>query len=209
MLDNRIGQTRAHLKVTLVIPPSADRQEPQLLYHSRLYPNELSQNQIVVETTSVDKLLPELGITSVDSIKMDNQGFEGHAFSGMGNTLEKPLIILTEFWPKGLGAANKQRHEVLGKLVLKGFRLYELTSTGKLNSFEDLQALINRYPGRQYTKIAKFTAVVFGFPALVALHRSSLSESELWRGRGAERRQLDRLQAPRDKCWRLRDYCLA
>ena len=122
---------------------------------NRLYPNELSQNQIIVETTTVDKLLPELGIASVDLIKMDIQGFEGHAFSGMGNTLaqERPLIILTEFWPKGLAAANTQPHEVLGKLVLNGFRLYELTSTGKLKSFEDLQALINRYPGRQYTNI--------------------------------------------------------
>src|SRR6185437_1027016 len=60
---------------------------------NRLYANELASDSVTVNTTTIDLLLLQNGITSVDVIKMDVQGAEGHALQGMKDTLaqSKPV----------------------------------------------------------------------------------------------------------------------
>ena len=150
------------LNVHLVQKAASDTSGSMTLYRNlsnrgdnRLYPNELSSGQIKVETTTVDSLLSELHVTTVDFIKIDIQGFEGHALRGMKQTLsqESPLIMLSEFWPKGLLDANTNPGELLDSIRARGFELYELTKRGKLYAIRNHQLLVDRYTGRQYTNV--------------------------------------------------------
>lgn len=66
---------------------------------NRLYSNELSEGSVQVEVCTVDSLLESLGVPSVNFIKIDVQGFEGHVFRGMQETLRNSpnLTLLSEY----------------------------------------------------------------------------------------------------------------
>jgi FkbM family methyltransferase len=122
---------------------------------NRLYDNELSTGSHDVEVTLVDLLLKELGITAVDLVKIDVQGFEGHVLRGMRETIARSpnLTILMEFWPHGLQCAGTEPAELLTDLEDVGLVVSELRSGGSLRLVEDHKAFIERYPGRQYTNL--------------------------------------------------------
>lgn len=122
---------------------------------NRLYDNELSTGSYDVDVAPVDLLLEELGITVVDLVKIDVQGFEGHVLRGMRETIARSpnLTILMEFWPHGLQCAGTKPAGLLADLEAIGLVVYELRSDGSLRLVEDRQALIERYPGRQYTNL--------------------------------------------------------
>jgi len=127
---------------------------------NRLYPNKLAIGRHTVETVTVDALLLQLGVTSVDLIKIDIQGFEGHALAGMERTLnqDKPMIILSEFWPQGLEDANTSPMCVLNIVADKGFKIFELGSRGRLKPVQNFECFIARYKDRQYTNIVALRA---------------------------------------------------
>jgi len=125
---------------------------------NRLYPNELASDVVTVDTTTIDLLLLQNGITSVDVIKMDVQGAEGRVLQGMKDTLaqSKPVTLLTEFWPDGLRKAGTEPREFLYMLESLGLRTHELHPHGSLLPIADKDAFIARYSGRKYTNIVAY-----------------------------------------------------
>lgn len=122
---------------------------------NRFYANDLANGYLEVEVARADDLLAGLGIQRVDFIKMDVQGFEGHVLSGLERTIRNSnsLVMLSEFWPWGLGEAGSQPLEVLARLDRLGCKLYELTADGSTVPLTDYPAFIARYPGRRYANI--------------------------------------------------------
>lgn len=123
---------------------------------NRLYANDLCEGEITVDLCTIDGLLDNLGIESVDVIKMDVQGFEGHVIRGMKETLarSRKLTLLSEFWPFGLNSAKgPSPMETLEALEEAGLTLYELSSRGSLVPIADKHRFIERFPGRRYTNI--------------------------------------------------------
>jgi FkbM family methyltransferase len=122
---------------------------------NRLYDNELSTGSYDVEVTTLDLLLKELEINAVDLVKIDVQGFEGRVLRGMRETIARSpnLTILMEFWPHGLQRAGTEPAELIAELKEMGLLVSELRSDGSLQLVEDHKALIDKYPGRQYTNL--------------------------------------------------------
>ena len=122
---------------------------------NRLYDNELRSGTCTVEVVRVDDLLESLSVETIDYIKMDVQGYEGHVLRGMQRTLTKSgsLIFLTEFWPYGLTSAGSDPVAVLESIAAADLVLYELTNKARLKRIEDYNELIARFPGRRYTNI--------------------------------------------------------
>jgi FkbM family methyltransferase len=122
---------------------------------SRLYENKLATRSAAVEAITIDSLLESLGIASVNLIKIDVQGFEANVFAGLEQTIRRSpdLTIMSEFWPYGLRSAGSDPLELLNRLEGFGLVLQELSPNGSLTAVRDKQALIDSYPGRQYTSI--------------------------------------------------------
>lgn len=122
---------------------------------NRLWAYEDSDDSYDVEVSTVDNMLAERGIRSVDLVKMDVQGYEGRVLGGMTETLGRSerLILLTEFWPFGLRSAGTAPEAVLETLRRYGMRLYTLTDRGSLASLADEKSLIAKYRGRRYTNV--------------------------------------------------------
>ena len=65
------------------------------------------------------------------------------------------VILMSEFWPKGLKEAGGSPSEYLQMLTDVGFTLYELKEKprGMAVPLEDWKRLIARLPERKYTNI--------------------------------------------------------
>ncbi|MBN1304013.1 MAG: FkbM family methyltransferase [Anaerolineales bacterium] len=127
------------------------------LYHGTYQGKLENWEQIEVESLPVDTVLEQLEIKEVNFVKIDIQGYEYHAISGFRNILanSKQVILMSEFWPKGLTEAGSNPKEYLELLTSLGFTLYELKEKplGKLVPLENQAALIKQLPGRKYTNI--------------------------------------------------------
>ena len=110
-----------------------------------------------VEGRPVDNVLAELGINEVNFVKIDIQGYEQKAISGFQKTLARSqnVILMSEFWPKGLTEAGGSAAGYLQMLTDVGFTLYELKEKprGMVIPLEDWDKLIARLPERKYTNI--------------------------------------------------------
>ena len=110
-----------------------------------------------MEGRPVDDVLAELGIEQVNFVKIDIQGYEQKAISGFKKTLARSqnVILMSEFWPKGLMEAGGGAMEYLQMLKDVGFTLYELKEKprGMVVPLEDWDKLIARLPERKYTNI--------------------------------------------------------
>lgn len=115
---------------------------------NRLYDNKNSDGSVEVKTISIDNYLVDQKIVSVDTIKIDVQGFEGYVIDGMENTLRNSpkLQMLMEFWPLGLLSAGTNPHELLQKLSDTGLTLYELKEKGDFIPIKDRAEFVNRFP---------------------------------------------------------------
>ncbi len=122
---------------------------------NRFYANDLAGDSIEAEVARADDLLAGLGIDRVDCIKMDVQGFEGQVLAGLERTIRNSgsLVMLSEFWPWGLGQAGSDPLEVLARLRQLGCELYELSADGSTVPLADPGAFIGRYQGRKYANI--------------------------------------------------------
>ena len=116
-----------------------------------------SWDSIPVEGRPVDDVLAELGIEAVNFVKIDIQGYEQKAITGFQKTLTRSqnVILLSEFWPKGLREAGGSPTEYLQMLTNLGFTLYTLNKKpyGAVTPLEDWKTLIASLPGRKYTDI--------------------------------------------------------
>jgi len=91
----------------------------------------------------------------LDFIKMDVQGFEGHALRGLEQTIRNSprLVMMSEFWPDGLRSAGTDPHQLLSQLEQWGLKISELLDDGETRFLTDKEAFIARFRGRQYTNI--------------------------------------------------------
>ncbi|MDO8619760.1 MAG: FkbM family methyltransferase [bacterium] len=91
-------------------------------------PATFRKTKLTVPAGSLDTLLQEQGITRVDFIKMDIEGGEPRALSGMRKTLEEnpAIILVTEFAPEWLRAGGMEPLRFLETLKGFGFSLYAI-----------------------------------------------------------------------------------
>ena len=124
---------------------------------NRLYSTNQKRNSIMVDCLTVDELLEENKIENLDLIKIDVQGYEPKVLKGMLNIVRssKKLILLSEFWPKGILQAGESPKEFLTMLRKMQFQLFELKKNGflvLLKPSED-NKFIKKHQGRKYTNI--------------------------------------------------------
>jgi FkbM family methyltransferase len=74
------------------------------------------------------------GWPSVQAIKMDIQGYEGHALAGMLDTLQRnpDVALVTEFWPSSMRRAGTEPHAFLDELRSLGFAGWRIDERGAL-----------------------------------------------------------------------------
>ncbi len=103
-----------------------------------------------VTIARVDDLV--VGWPRADFIKMDIQGFEGHALRGMTQLLESSpeVVLFTEFFPFGMRGAGSDPLAFLGELRAFGFEIWETLSLDlPLRPVIDDQRFVERIePGR-------------------------------------------------------------
>jgi FkbM family methyltransferase len=122
---------------------------------NRLYAPTEKRPQIEVEARPIDELLSENNVNTVDFIKIDVQGYEPKVIAGLKKTINQSenLIILSEFWPKGIAEAGGDAKEFLEDLRKLGLTLFELKSDGDLIKLTNDLDLISRHQGRKYTNL--------------------------------------------------------
>lgn len=101
-----------------------------------------------VRTASIDSLMQDVDVSSVDVIKMDIEGAEMGALRGMKQTIANSpeLALVMEFNPLGLKAFDNVPHESLREVLEMGFSsLFVIEADGSLidytNQSEQLQQL--------------------------------------------------------------------
>jgi FkbM family methyltransferase len=114
--------------------------------------------RIAVKGLPIDDLLEAQGIRKVDFVKIDIQGYEGQALSGFRKTLERSedVILLSEFWPKGLREAGGEPLDYLEELAALGFRLNELKGRHPPIPLKNPRLLIDRLGSNRYTNLIGF-----------------------------------------------------
>ena len=126
-------------------------------YHGTYHGKVENWDTVSIKGRPVDDVLAELGIDEVNFVKIDIQGYEQKAISGFQKTLARSqnVILLSEFWPKGLRESGGSPQEYLQMLENLGFTLYVLNEKphGSVTPLTDCDALIARLTGRKYTDI--------------------------------------------------------
>ena len=83
----------------------------------------------------------------VDLIKIDIQGAEGLALSGMAKLIDRcpKLLIIMEFWPMGLIQTGFSAEDLLSGMVNRGFSIYEIDELRKtLHPINDIREIVNK-----------------------------------------------------------------
>jgi FkbM family methyltransferase len=106
---------------------------------------------VEVEVVRIDDAL---AIPCVDFIKIDVQGYELAALSGMERLLaSNPTVrVLFEFWPAGLRGAGTEPHALLAFLSERGFTIYSTDEPG-LPELNDVAALVEKLGAKAYTNL--------------------------------------------------------
>lgn len=127
------------------------------MYRGTYQGQEEEWEAIPVEGRPLDDVLADLGVEEVNFVKIDIQGYEQKAISGFQKTLarSKNVMLLSEFWPKGLQEAGGSATEYLQMLTDLGFMLYTLNEKphGSVTPLADWDALIASLPERRYTDV--------------------------------------------------------
>lgn len=127
------------------------------LYHGTYQGKIEDWASVSVEGKAIDEVLASLGVNEVNFVKMDIQGYEQQALAGFKETLARSqkVILMTEFWPKGLREAGGDAFRYLQELADLGFHLYELKEKprGKFVKLESWVTLVNRLVERKYANL--------------------------------------------------------
>ncbi len=122
---------------------------------NRMYDPGTADGLVEVSSLRLDDYLEADGVTTVDVIKIDVQGFEGHVVKGLERTIRSSLRLkmLIEFWPQGLLSAGTDPFAFLEYLEALGLTLFELKGSGATVLLQDKKRLIGCLPGRKYTNL--------------------------------------------------------
>jgi len=83
--------------------------------------------EVEVETDTLDSVLEDVGVDSVDILKIDVEGAEGLVVRGAEKTLKKAKAVLIEIWPENMWVVRHLKNsgyklaEIIGKGVLKNY----------------------------------------------------------------------------------------
>lgn len=103
--------------------------------------------KFTVRTAPIDDCLQELGISTVDLVKMDIEGAELGALRGMKRTIAQSpgLSLIMEYNPMGLRAFEHEPEAVIDEIMQMGFvRVQVIQPGGGLSDITDNQAEIRR-----------------------------------------------------------------
>ena len=110
----------------------------------------------MVDCLTIDELLKENEIRNLDLIKIDVQGYESKVLKGMSKIVRSSkILLLSEFWPKGISQSGENPKEYLNMLRKMKFQLFELKTNGSLILLKQSEddKFIEKYRGRRYTNI--------------------------------------------------------
>jgi FkbM family methyltransferase len=95
----------------------------------RIFSSSTDREVVPIKAVRLDDYFADRPV-SFGFIKMDIQGAEGLALDSMNSILErsKRVVILTEYWPRGLNASGYGATKFIGKLKALGFVIYDLRS---------------------------------------------------------------------------------
>jgi FkbM family methyltransferase len=127
---------------------------PQNKADNRLYRSEQtpSAQSASVQLRTIDSITEELGLRSIDILKIDVQGSEFSAIAGAAKTIRNSsgMMLLTEFWPDGIRQAGHAPQSYLDLLRDLGLALFELKGR-RLSPLSSDWA--TRLTGRRYTNL--------------------------------------------------------
>jgi len=120
---------------------------PGNLGDHRLYDSFDDRHTILVAAIALDDYF-ENREREIDFVKMDIQGSEPGAFSGMTSLIENScnLKIATEFWPAGLQRFGISGGDYLDMLENSGFHLYEIGEARKQLTRLSASSILEIYP---------------------------------------------------------------
>ncbi len=151
-LLGRNVEINGYQNVTLVNRAVTDRTGSVRLFISeensgdhRSYASSDDRESIEIQSVALDDYFRHLDI-AIDVVKMDIQGGEYHALTGMQSLLSRsPSVTLaTEFWPHGLSAAGIDPVGYLSLLFESGFLTYEIDETKKALRYLELSHATDR-----------------------------------------------------------------
>ena len=118
---------------------------------NRLGPTRADAQPIEVQVERLDDVLP---VRAVQFIKIDVQGHEFAALSGMTELLSASpdVRVLFEFWPFGLRAANAAPESLIDFFRDRGFELYEMKA-GCLQHIANPSRLLTEVQDKQYLNL--------------------------------------------------------
>jgi FkbM family methyltransferase len=118
---------------------------------NRLGPARGDAQPIEVEVVRLDDVV---GVRPVHFIKLDVQGHELAALSGMPELLSAnpDLRVLFEFWPAGLEAAKARPEKLLEFFLDRDFEIYE-TNEGRLERMRPPSQLLAGMKSKQYINL--------------------------------------------------------
>jgi FkbM family methyltransferase len=119
---------------------ASDHEETRLLFvnpqnkaDNRLYRSEATPyaQSAPVQLRTIDAILVDLGIHTIDILKIDAQGSEFSAITGAANSIRNSpgMMLLSEFWPDGIRQAGRAPERYLELLRDLGLTLFELKRT--------------------------------------------------------------------------------
>jgi FkbM family methyltransferase len=120
---------------------------------NRLYQSDMTPCAQPVQLRTIDAMLAQIGIFSIDLLKLDVQGSEFSALVGAKKTImnSPTLTLMTEFWPEGIHqVSGRCPRDYLDLLCDFGLSLYELRS-GQLRPIAN--DLAERLTGRRYANV--------------------------------------------------------
>ena len=121
--------------------------------HSIYRPSD-TEGEEIVKTIVLDEWLEQHSIGKVDVIKIDIQGAEPLAFSGMKKTLSTKPALLMEYDPKSIRESGHNPIEMLEMLLSHGYALYSIEEGTKSKKIiDDIQSFTNALRGEQYANL--------------------------------------------------------
>jgi len=123
VVPKAIGDRRGYTK--LKIPEAAEK--GFISMHSSIVRDFKEAFEVEVEMDTLDSVLEEVGVDSVDILKIDVEGAEGLVVRGAEKALKEAKAVLIEIWPENMWVARYLKNsgyklaEIIGKGVSKNY----------------------------------------------------------------------------------------